>query len=80
MTMPSPKNPIYQRFPWLSNTLPAVMEILHISWQAQPACFTGLLLGDLLLSVIPVGRAWLTKLLFDLLAQSFQEGGAASIG
>ncbi len=56
--------------------LPAFRQILAFAWQAHPLCFAGLMLLELVQSFVPLGQAWITKLLFDLLAKSFQAGAA----
>ena len=55
-----------------------VRKMVQLMWQAQPTCFTGVMLLQMTQSVIPLGSAWLTKLLFDSLARSLK--GADSIG
>ncbi len=40
------------------------------SWQAQPICFAGLIVIVLLQGLLPLGIAWVTKVLFDLLSQN----------
>ncbi len=48
--------------------------MLRLAWQAQPAIFIGLILLTALQGVIPLATAWLTKVLFDLLAQGLGGG------
>jgi ATP-binding cassette subfamily B protein len=50
----------------------AVGAMLKLAWQAQPACFIGLLALDLLLGLSPVVSAWIIKLIFDILPQQLQ--------
>jgi ATP-binding cassette, subfamily B, bacterial len=40
----------------------------RLGWQAQPAIYLGLILLTALQGTLPLATAWLTKLLFDLLA------------
>ncbi len=47
-------------------------NMLKLAWQAQPACFTGLLLLQMLEGALPLGTAWVTKSLFDMLGLSLQ--------
>jgi ATP-binding cassette subfamily B protein len=51
--------------------------MLRLAWRAQPIIFVSLILLTMMQGLLPLGSAWLTKLLFDLLALSFQ-GGLAS--
>jgi len=46
--------------------------MLQLAWRAQPVCFAGLILIDLLQGLLPLASAWITKNLFDLLAQILQ--------
>lgn len=50
----------------------AVRQLVSLAWHAQPACFIGVLVLDVTQGLVPVATAWLTKLLFDLLAQALQ--------
>jgi len=56
----------------------AIFRMSKLIWQAQPACFVGLIVLKVLQGLVPLATAWLTKLLFDLLARSLQGGGIAS--
>ena len=51
-----------------------IQKIIVLSWKAQPVCFTGVVLLELIQSFIPVGSAWITKLIFDLLAKNLNTG------
>ncbi len=50
----------------------AVWQLVALAWQAQPASFSGLLVLNVTQGLVPVATAWVTKLLFDLLAQALQ--------
>lgn len=52
-------------------------EMLRLLWETQPRSVIGLVLIDLVQSVIPLAQAWITKLLFDLLANSIQANATA---
>lgn len=41
-------------------------------WHSHPGYMLGLILNTIILSIFPLGTAWLIKTLFDLLVQSFQ--------
>lgn len=43
-----------------------------LAWHAQPASFIGLLVLNVTQGLVPVATAWVTKLIFDLLAQALQ--------
>jgi ATP-binding cassette subfamily B protein len=47
----------------------AVFGMVKLAWQAQPACFAVLIALELVQGLVPLATAWLTKILFDLLAQ-----------
>jgi len=53
-------------------------EMARLAWRSQPLCFSGLLLIEVLQGSIPVGMAWITKQIFDLLAQDLQSGVTAT--
>jgi len=69
-----PKNSIFwkpfNRRVGIFTQLSQIKEILLLSWKAQPACFTGVIFLEFIQSFIPIGLAWITKLIFDLLAES----------
>ena len=50
----------------------AVRQLVGLAWHAQPASFSGLLVLNVTQGLVPVATAWVTKLLFDLLAQALQ--------
>ena len=54
--------------------------MLKLAWQAQPVVFILLILLTMLQGVVPLGTAWLTKLLFDLLAFGLRGGLAPDLG
>jgi ATP-binding cassette, subfamily B, bacterial len=55
----------------------AIRQMLVVSFQSHPVNFVKLVGLDLLQSFIPLAQAWITRQLFDLLAQIIQ-GGARS--
>lgn len=52
----------------------SVSSMLKLAWQTQPVIFILLVLLSGLQGVVPLGIAWLTKMLFDLLAIGLQGG------
>ena len=53
-------------------------KMVTLAWQAQPLCFVGLLAVLLVQGLIPLGTAWLMKVLFDLLSQALLHRQATS--
>ncbi len=51
--------------------LKALGKMVSLTWEAQRLCFTGLLVLEAIQSLIPLGQAWITKSIFDLLANGF---------
>ena len=51
-----------------------VCGMANFAWQAQPACFVGIILSNILQGFYPLATAWVTKLLFDLLSRGLQSG------
>ncbi|HUM72162.1 MAG TPA: hypothetical protein PLK31_25335, partial [Chloroflexota bacterium] len=45
------------------------LDILALMWQANPVALAGVILLNILQGLLPLMTAWVTKLLFDLLAQ-----------
>jgi len=56
----------------LISTAKAFKRMVILAWRAHPYCFLGLILIDILQGFIPLALAWITKLLFDLLAKGLQ--------
>lgn len=54
-------------------------RMLGLAWQAQPIIFLSLILLTALQGVVPLITAWITKLLFDLLALVLQGGGSVDL-
>lgn len=50
-----------------------------LAWQAHPVALIGMLALELLQGLIPLATAWVTKVLFDLLAAGFQHGATPSL-
>lgn len=59
-------------FSTVSSFIMTISRMITFVWHVQPACFVGLLVIMLVQGVIPLGTAWLIKILFDLLGQSLQ--------
>jgi len=53
--------------------------MLRLLWQVQPISVIGLVVIDLVQSVIPLAQAWITKLLFDLLVNNIQTNVATTL-
>lgn len=69
--------------PYKNNFLEGVktiFEILHLAWKAHPFYAFSLLGLEIMVGLMPLGTAWLTKLLFDLLPQIFQSGLTTTSG
>ncbi len=49
--------------------LSAVRKMLTLAWQAHLGMFIGTLLLTLVAGIVPLGLAWISKLIFDLLGQ-----------
>ena len=56
-----------------------ITEMVRLAWQAQPAVFAGILLLTALQGALPLATAWLTKMLFDLLAGALTGSLTASL-
>jgi ATP-binding cassette subfamily B protein len=56
-----------------------IFKMSKLAWQAQPACFVGLIILKIIQGLVPLALAWLTKVLFDLLARSLQGGKVAHL-
>jgi ATP-binding cassette subfamily B protein len=54
------------------NTIKAFKGMIMLAWHVHPSYFFGLILIDILQGFIPLTLAWITKLLFDLLAKGLQ--------
>lgn len=48
----------------------AALSMIIMPWQAQPLCFVGLIIVIILQGLVPLGTAWVMKVLFDLLSQN----------
>lgn len=59
--------------------LRAAAAMLVLAWQVQPFTCMGLLLLLVVQGLLPLGNAWVIKLLFDLLARSLQAHTSASL-
>ena len=55
-------------------------QLVALAWHAQPACFIGVLVLNVTQGLVPVATAWVTKLLFDLLAQALPRQHAEQSG
>lgn len=52
----------------------SLLMLLRLAWQLYPAGLCGKLLLELMQGALPLGKAWIIKLLFDLLTQQLQTG------
>lgn len=66
--MPQPSNNSFLE------SLKTIFEILRLAWKAHPFYAFSLIGLEITIGLMPLGTAWLTKLLFDLLPQIFQTG------
>src|SRR2546423_8389427 len=60
---------------WVNNgqhTVKAMGQMSILALRAQPLCFLAIILLQCLQGLFPLTTAWVTKVLFDLLAQSLQ--------
>lgn len=62
------------------DSVKTILEILHLAWKAHPLFAFSLLCLEITIGLVPLGTAWLSKLLFDLLPQIFQNGLTAPSG
>lgn len=51
----------------------AIFNMIKLAWLAQPMCFVGLILLELINGLLPPATAWFTKVLFDLIVHAVQE-------
>jgi ATP-binding cassette subfamily B protein len=51
-----------------------ILQMVQLAWRVRPFLFVGLILLEIIQGLTPLATAWLTKLLFDLLAQGVQTG------
>src|SRR5690242_5826933 len=63
----------------LGHVASAMGQMSMLAWRAQPTCFVSVIALQLLQGLLPLATAWLTKLLFDLLAQSLQGNAPATL-
>jgi ATP-binding cassette, subfamily B, bacterial len=54
--------------------LSPILQMVRLAWQTRPLFLVTLILLDVVQGMVPLATAWLTKLLFDLLAQGLQSG------
>ena len=59
----------------LRQRLSATLQLVQLVWRAHPTSFVGIAALTFLQAVTPLAAAWITKLIFDLLAQKM--GGGA---
>jgi ATP-binding cassette subfamily B protein len=59
--------------------LRGLLSMARLAWQAEPRSFGLLILLQLLEAAIPIGSAWLAKLLFDQVAQAIVAGTATGL-
>jgi ATP-binding cassette subfamily B protein len=51
----------------------------RLAWRSQPIAFVIIALSDIVQGLVPLGTAWLTKQLFDLLTQGIQTSTSKNI-
>lgn len=72
--------PLFRRwYTTISSFITTIAQMMIITWQAHPVYFVGLLLFTFVQGGIPLAAAWLTKVLFDLLAQLPQHGAGPTL-
>jgi ATP-binding cassette subfamily B protein len=64
----------------LSIVASIVLQMIKLAWKAQPWAFVILILLTLLEAVLPVGLAWATKMLFDVVGQALQGDAIVDLG
>ena len=57
----------------------SLIRMIGLAWRAQPVIFLSLVLLTALQGIAPLATAWITKLLFDLLALALQGNGPADL-
>ncbi|MGA7732926.1 MAG: ABC transporter ATP-binding protein [Chloroflexia bacterium] len=58
----------------------ALLHMLALAWQTFPLGVVGIISLNLLSGLIPVATAWITKLIFDQLAQVIRTGPQSGLG
>ncbi len=61
-----------QRYRQTKQFLIAISQMSRLAWRCQPIAFVIITLLDIVQGLVPLGMAWLTKQLFDLLSQGTQ--------
>ncbi|NJN53602.1 MAG: hypothetical protein HC804_01910 [Anaerolineae bacterium] len=61
-----------QRYQQTKQFLIALSQMSRLAWRCQPIGFVIIVLLDIIQGLVPLGTAWLTKQLFDLLSQGTQ--------
>jgi len=59
------------KFSSFSGQSQVFIEMLKLAWKADGFDFIVIILIDIILSFIPLGQAWISKKIFDLLAEGF---------
>ena len=59
--------------------LSPILQMVRLAWQARPLLLVTLILLDIVQGLVPLATAWLTKLLFDSLAQGLQSGAGSEL-
>lgn len=57
-----------------SRTISIIVDMMKLVWRAHRLSFLGLLVIEVFQGLMPLAYAWVTKLLFDLLVESFTSG------
>ena len=71
---------MFRRLKAIPQVVSTIGTMVMTVWQAYPIGFLGMLLLQLLQGLLPVGTAWITKLLFDSLAHSLGVHVVATTG
>lgn len=70
---------MFSRFTSVGKFGPTLVRMLRMIWQAHPPFFLGLILLTIVQALTPLANAWITKLLFDLLALALEGSASASL-
>lgn len=57
----------------------ALFHMSQMAWRAYPIGFVGINLLHIAQGLVPLGTAWLTKALFDILAEALRGGGTEAL-
>lgn len=63
----------------ISDLIKSSREMIALVWQSQPLSVFGLISIEIIQGLLPLATAWLTKIIFDLLAQTLQQNVITTI-